>query len=179
MGENWFYRNRMGTKTLIRVVFGAIWLIDGSLKFQPSTADAVVQMIQSAAQGMPQLLAPWFNFWSMTVGQNPAFWVGIIGTCELLIGLALVFGVMRKTVYALGMVLSLFIWAVPEALGGPYGPGATDIGTGIIYALVFLALMSINAGYGPSRLSVDYWLEKRIKWWHRLAELGAKAKTKK
>ena len=113
---------------------------------------------------------PWFNFWSAYVASNPAFWVYLIGVCELLLGLALIFGFVRKIAYVLGALLSLFIWAVPEGLGGPYGPSSTDIGTGIIYALVFLALMIINAGYGPSKLSLDYWIEKRIKWWDTLAE---------
>ena len=178
MANGWFYRNRMLAKTFIRVVFGAIWLIDGSLKFQPGTADAIAQMIQTAAQGMPAFLTQWFGFWSAVVGQAPVFWVSLIGTFEILLGLALVFGVLRKTIYSLGILLSLFIWAVPEAFGGPYGPGATDIGTAAIYALVFLALISINAGYGPSKLSVDYWLEKRIKWWHRFAEFGSNSKTR-
>ncbi len=170
MAEQWFHKRRDAIKTFIRVVFGIVWLIDGSLKFQPGMSDTFIQMIQGAAQGQPAWLRPWFKFWACAVAPNPAFWVSFIGICEVLLGLALIFGFMRKISYTLGALLSLFIWSIPEGLGGPYGPSSTDIGTGIIYALVFLALMAINAGYGPSRLSLDHWIEKRISWWAMIAE---------
>ncbi len=170
MAEHWFHKNRGCLKTLIRVVFGMVWFIDGSFKFIFSAPSDLVNLIQNAALGQPAWLGPWFGFWMGAVSQNPAFWLYFVGIAELLIGLGLILGGMRKVTYMMGFLLSLFIWAVPEGLGGPYGPSSTDIGTGIIYAMVFVALMVINAGYGPSRLSVDYWLEKRIKWWHKVAE---------
>ena len=42
--------------------------------------------------------------------------------------------------------MTLVIWAVPEGLGGPYTAGATDIGTGIIYTLVFILLYLLRSG---------------------------------
>lgn len=165
-----FSRNKEKLKTTIHIVFGFVWLIDGALKFQPGMPTIFSQLIQNAAQGQPSWLMLWFNFWLHIVSGNPVFWVYFIGISEVLLGLALIAGLMRKTTYLLGALLSLFIWAIPEGLGGPYGPSSTDIGTGIIYALVFIALMLINAGYGPSKLSFDYWLEKRIKWWKKIAE---------
>ncbi len=182
MGNSWIFRNRANLVVVLAVIFGIIWMIDGSFKFMPGTADTVVQSIQSAGQSLPAL-APWFSLWYGMAIQNPIFWVELIGTLEILLGIALVLGFMKKTTYVLGMVLSLFIWAVPEAFGGPYGSGSTDIGTGIIYAIVFAALILINAGYGPSRLSVDYCLEKRVSWWRKVAEFSpagsAKGKTQK
>jgi len=59
---------------------------------------------------------------------------------------------------------------VPEGFGGPYGPASTDIGTGIVYALVFLLLMELNATYGASRYSLDAVIERRWPRWARLAE---------
>ena len=94
----------------------------------------------------------------------------------MLLGLALVLGFLRKLVYIGGMIYSLFIWAVPEGFGGPYGPGSTDIGTGIIYSFTFLALIIINATYGPSKYSLDALIEKRLPSWKRLAEFGPAAK---
>jgi hypothetical protein len=35
---------------------------------------------------------------------------------------------------------------------------------------MFIALMLINAGYGPSRYSLDAFIEKRVKWWKKIAE---------
>ncbi|MCW6160163.1 MAG: DoxX family membrane protein [Candidatus Micrarchaeales archaeon] len=167
---HWLYRHRDKLKSAIRIIFGIVWLIDGLLKFTPGTAAAFPQLIQNAGNGQPGWLIPWFDFWSSVVGPDPFFWATLVGVGEILIGIGLIVGGIRKITYTVGMVLSLFIWAVPEGFGGPYGPGSTDIGTGIIYSLVFVCLMVINAGYGPSKYSIDAWIEKRVKWWSRLAE---------
>ena len=74
--------------------------------------------------------------------------------------------------YLVGMVYSLVLWSVPEGFGGPYGPTSTDIGTAIIYAFVFLALILINTEFGTSKYSLDSILEKRIKWWRKLSEFS-------
>ncbi len=172
MVESWFYKNRFFLKTAIRVIFGLVWLIDGIFKFIFDTPDMFPQFIQAAGQGQPAWLMPWFSFWSGAVSSNPAFWLYLIGACEILLGLALIFGFLRKVAYSLGIVLSLLIWSVPEGFGGPYGPSSTDIGTAIIYAIVFIALILINTEFGPSRYSLDALIEKRVKWWYRLSEFG-------
>jgi thiosulfate dehydrogenase (quinone) large subunit len=72
------------------------------------------------------------------------------------------------------VVPSLMIWATPEGFGGSYvaGTGATDIGTGIIYAKVCFDLIVINSTYGPSRWSLDNPLERRFPRWASIAEFG-------
>ncbi len=169
--DSWFVRHLLFLKTTMRAVFGIVWGIDGALKFQPGIADSLVDMINSAAQGQPAWLVPWFNFWSQTVIRNPAFYVYLVGALELALAFALIFGFLRKVAYGGGFLLSFFIWTVPEGFGGPYGPRSTDIGTGIVYAFVFLFLMIVNAIFGPSRLSFDYLIEKRFPSWKRLAEI--------
>ena len=171
--EHWLARNAWLIKTFMRSVFGIVWLIDGMLKFQPGMSDTFVSMITSAGQGQPMWITPWFNFWAGIVAQNPAFWVYLIGVGETLLGLALIFGFMRKVTYISGAALSLFIWAIPEGFGGPYGPGSTDIGTGIIYCFMFVSLMLVNATYGTSRYSLDGVIEKRISWWKKVSEFRA------
>lgn len=172
MAKHWLFLHRIGIKAWIRIIFGVVWFTDSLFKFQAGVPQVFSQLITSAGQGQPAWLMPWFNFWAGVVGSSPDFWVYLIGAAEMLIGLALIFGVLRKITYIMGALLSLFIWAIPEGFGGPYGPSSTDIGTGIIYALVFLCLMVINAGYGPSKYSIDAWIEKRVKWWRKLAEFG-------
>lgn len=166
------YKRRHGIKTAARVIFGIIWLVDGVLKLQPGMAATFSQMIQTAGLGQPGWLMPWFNFWAGAVSTNPGFWIALIATGEILLGLALIFGFVRKIAYTAGFFFSLIIWAVPEGFGGPYGPSSTDIGTGIIYAIAFLMLMLINAEYGTSRHSLDALIEKRVKWWSKLAEFS-------
>ncbi|MDE1859177.1 MAG: DoxX family protein [Candidatus Micrarchaeota archaeon] len=166
----WFFQHRSALKTSIRVIFGIVWLIDGIFKFIFLDPNMFSQMVQAGGNGQPSWMMPWFNFWATTVSQMPQFWYYLIGISETLLGLALIFGFMRKTAYSLGLVLSLLIWSVPEGLGGPYGPSSTDIGTGIIYAIVFLALILINTEFGPSKYSLDRIIEKRVKWWRKIAE---------
>ncbi len=165
---SWWGRNAVTLKTVFRVIFGGLWLIDGAFKFAPGFVDQFPSMISS--EGQPGWLQGWFDFWANQASANPAFWVYFTGALETMVGLALVFGFMRKIAYIGGAILSLFIWAVPEAFGGPYGPSSTDPGGGVVYAMVFLMLIVINAAYGPSRWSLDYLIEKRWPRWARIAE---------
>jgi uncharacterized membrane protein YphA (DoxX/SURF4 family) len=168
--QGWWVRHAESLKSVFRVIFGAIWIIDGSLKFAPGLVGQFAGMVRDAGAGQPAWLGPWFSFWSVQAAANPAFWVYSTGVAELAVGLALLFGFMRKIAYAGGVLLSLLIWAVPEGFGGPYGPGSTDIGTGIVYAILFLTLIILNAAHGPSRLSLDYHIEKRWPRWAAVAE---------
>ncbi|MCI4340312.1 MAG: DoxX family protein [Thermoplasmata archaeon] len=165
---NWWARNAHQLKTVFRVLFGGLWLVDGAFKFAPGLVDDFPGMI--VTDGQPAWLQPWFQFWATQAAQNPAFWVYTTGVLELAVGLALVFGLLRKIAYIGGAILSLFIWAVPEGFGGPYGAGSTDPGGGIVYAMVFLMLIVINAAYGPSKWSLDFLIERRWPFWAKLAE---------
>jgi len=59
----------------------------------------------------------------------------------------------------------------PRGVRRPYGVGSTDIGTAIIYAVVFLFLAILNATYGGEPYTLYAKLERRIKWWKLLAEI--------
>ncbi len=67
-------------------------------------------------------------------------------------------------------MFSVLIWATAEGFGGPYTSGAADIGTAIIYAVVFAGLLALSYYAGPARYSADYYLEQKISWWWQLAE---------
>ena len=169
--DNWITRNIYKISRAFAIIFGIIWGIDGILKFQPGLVQAFPGMVSSAAAGQPSFFSGWYSFWLAQASANPAFWVYITGILELALAFSLIFGFMRKVSYGGGFLLSLFIWAVPEGFGGPYGPGATDIGTGIIYAMVFLFLIVLNASNGPNPYTLDSHIEKRFKWWKILAEV--------
>ncbi len=169
--DRWFVRHTPALKSVMRIIFGVVWGIDGALKFQPGMSGTFVQLLQSAGQNQPSWMMPWFNFWAGYVAQDPNFFVLLIGCLELALAFSLIFGFMRKIAYTGGILLSLVIWSVPEGFGGVYGPGATDIGTGIIYAFVFLFLLIIEATYGTSKWSLDSIIEKRFGWWKKLSEL--------
>ncbi len=170
--RKWMVRNVSWLKSFIRIFLGIVWLIDGYLKFSPGLVDSFPDLVRRAGDGQPIWLQPWFNFWSSVTTGNAALFVYTTGVLEVALGVALVLGFMRKIAYLGGIIFSLFIWAIPEGFGGPYGPSSTDIGTGIIYSFVFLSLVIINTISGPSKYSLDFLIERKYHFWKRLAEFG-------
>jgi thiosulfate dehydrogenase (quinone) large subunit len=170
----WWLRHAPLLKTLFRVMFGIIWLIDGLLKFQPGFVDGFPDVIAGAGENAPPWLQGWYSFWVDQANAHAAFWVYSTGALELALGFSLIFGFARKLAYFGGVILSLLIWTVPEGFGGGYGPGTTDPGVGIVYAMFFLGLIVINSVFGPSRLSLDYYIERRFPKWAWIAEMDSK-----
>ncbi len=158
--------------TTLRVLFGAIWLADGLLRFYPGTSSQLSYwMVVMIEDGQPPWLMGWFSFWAGIVAGTPAFWWYGFGLIELALGFCLVTGFLRRPVYLLGLVLSLFLWTVPQGFGGPYGPGSTDMGTGILYAVIFIALLHLDSVSGPPRFTIDAILGWRWPAWHRLVQV--------
>jgi uncharacterized membrane protein YphA (DoxX/SURF4 family) len=171
---SWWAQHARPLKTIFRLLLGAAWLTDGVLKFTSGFVNSFLGAVQTSQASAPSWLSGWFSFWAAQAASNSALIVYTVGGLEVVLGLALLLGFMRKIAYAGGVVLGLLIWAVPEGFGGPYqsGAGGTDIGTGIIYAIAFLGLIVINATYGASRFSLDYYIERRFPKWARLAEFN-------
>lgn len=172
---SWWTRNVPWLKPAFRIAFGLVWLIDGALKFTSGFVDGFPGAVQTAAGNSPSWLSGWFSFWLGQANSNAALIVYTVGALELALGIALVAGFARKLAYAGGVVLSLLIWAVPEGFGGPYGSGTggTDVGAGIVYSILFLGLIVLNATFGASRVSLDYYIERYLPSWRRVAEFGA------
>jgi nitrite reductase (NO-forming) len=173
-GQNWWARNAKGLGTVFRLILGLVWTINGVLKFTSGYTSGFLGDVTTSQSNAPGWLQGWYSFWVTQATGHGTLIVYTVGTLELLLGLALLLGFMRKIAYLAGMVLSLLIWAVPEGFGAPYGPGSgtTDIGTGAIYALAFLGLIVINSTYGPSRFSVDHLIERVFARWASIAEFG-------
>lgn len=159
-------------KTLLRVGFGAIWLIDAILKWLPGFRADYMSTIMGEADGQPGWTKPWFDFWTNLQHPAATFFAYFVAAIETLIAVALIAGFARKITYISAILFSLLIWGTAEGFGGPYTSGSSDIGTAIIYVLVFAALLAFAYYHGTSRLSVDYYLEQRIGWWHWVAEVG-------
>jgi nitrite reductase (NO-forming) len=166
-------------KTTVRIVFGLVWLIDAILKWQPGFRDGYTDALHGGADGQPSWLSPWFNFWINLQEPRATFFAYLVAVVETLIAIAVIVGFARKLTYLSAIVFSLLIWSTAEGFGGPYTAGASDIGTAIIYALVFGALLCFSYYEGTPRVSVDYYLERRISWWHRIAEVGHRTPTRR
>ncbi len=158
-------------KDALRVTFGVIWGIDAVLKWLPGFRSGYMDTIMGQAQGQPGWLRPWFNFWINLQHPRVAFFAYLVAAVETLIAAALILGFARKLTYVASIGFSLLIWATAEGFGGPYTSGSADIGTALIYAVVFAGLLALSYYAGPARFSVDYYLEQRYSWWWRLAEL--------
>lgn len=164
--------NAYWPKTALRVGFGVIWLIDAVLKWLPGFRSDYMDALKEGASGQPGWLKPWFDFWINLQNPNATFFAYLVAVVETLIAVAVVVGFARKLTYSAAIVFSLLIWGTAEGFGGPYTSGSSDVGTAIIYAVVFAGLLLFAYYQGTSRLSADYYLEQRISWWHWIAEVG-------
>jgi uncharacterized membrane protein YphA (DoxX/SURF4 family) len=154
---------------ILRITFGVVWVIDATFKWLPSFRSGFLSQITGVAQGQPNWLNPWFHFWIRLLGHNPHLFAVLTAIVESLIALALVFGFARRTTYLTATLFTLVIWSVAEGFGGPYTSGSTDIGTAIIYAIVFLALYGLDRLAVPPKWSVDTYIAKKIPWWSIVA----------
>lgn len=160
----------------VRIVFGLIFAIDAYLKWRPGFASSFTGQVSGAAQGQPGWLLPWFHLWSHLISLAPTAWAYAVAVAESLIAVALVTGLARQVTYFAAAAYTFFLWAIPEGFGGPYKGGATDIGTGIIYTVLFLALYHLDTLADESPLSLDPLIERRIPRWRALSEPALRVK---
>lgn len=161
-------------KSAVRIGFGVIWAIDAAFKWRPGFHKDFIELIAEAGRGQPRWLHWWFRFWAETITSHPQVWAYAIATIETLIAAALILGFARKITYLAATITALGIWSVAEGFGGPYTASSTDIGAAVMYAVVAVALLVLSLQCGPSRYSIDYVIERRVRWWHWLAEVGAR-----
>lgn len=158
-------------KAALRIAFGVVWAIDAALKWLPGFRADYLDALQEGWAGQPSWLHPWFRFWLRIQQPRPMFFAYLIAAIETAIAVALIIGFARMVTYSLGLLFSFLVWSVPEGFGGPYGPGATDVGASIMYVLIFGALLLFSRYQGPSPLSVDHRIERHVPWWDRVAEV--------
>ncbi len=125
---------------VLRIVFGLVWLIDASFKWNPAFLNNFTDYLTSGAQDQPALVQAWINLWVNGVSIDPHFFAIIVAISESAIAIGLLFGLFTEIAIAGGIAMTLVIWSTAEGFGGPYAAGSTDIGTAIIYAIVFIAL---------------------------------------
>ena len=159
-------------KDALRISFGIIWLVDAVLKWLPGFRSSYMSVIMGQADGQPGWLKLWFDFWINLQHPRVSSFAYLVAVVETLIAVALIAGFARKVTYISAAAFSLVIWATAEGFGGPYTSGSSDIGTAVIYAVVFMGLLALSAYTGPARYSADYYLEKKISWWWKVAEVG-------
>ncbi len=156
MSMNWRERG-VG---LVRIIFGLVYVVAATLKWQPQFQNTFVQQISAVSDGQPAPIQAWISFWTHLVSINPLLFARIEATTETAIAFFLIFGIFSNLTYIVGIFLSLGIWSTAEGFGGPYIPGHnTDIGTAFPYAILFAVLLFLSAGryYG-----LDQWLTSKL-----------------
>jgi uncharacterized membrane protein YphA (DoxX/SURF4 family) len=156
------------------VLFG----VDAVLKWLPGYRKTYISQLQSAASGQPSWLQGWFHFWISLQSNLPTFFWLLTALAETGLALVLLLGVARRVGYILGAVYTLLVWGVGEGFGGPYASGATDVGTGIVYALLFITLLTFAPPARRERIGLDRVLVARWPWWRVLAEPHAVDRVK-
>jgi thiosulfate dehydrogenase (quinone) large subunit len=158
------------TGTTVRVLFGLVFGVDAVLKWLPGYRHTYLAALKSAAASQPGWLHGWFHFWITLQSKAPTSFAVLTGLAETGLALVLLLGVARRVGYAVGVVYSLLIWSVGEGFGGPYASGSTDVGTGIVYALLFVTLLTFAPPARRERLSLDRTLVARWGFWRHVAE---------
>jgi thiosulfate dehydrogenase (quinone) large subunit len=132
--------NSQKSFALLRIAFGFVWAIDASFKWQPAFLNGFSDQVTMMMSGQPAWIMNWIHLWGAMVSPHAYVWGVIVALSETAIAIGLIFGLFTRTAIISGIILSLIIWTVPEGFGGPYVAGTTDIGTGIIYVFVLVAL---------------------------------------
>ena len=145
---------------IARIMFGLVYVVAATLKWQPQFQNTFVDQVTAAKDGQPALIQAWISFWAHIISINPLLFARIEATTETALAVFLIFGIFSNLTSIVGMLLSLGIWSTAEGFGGPYMPGhSTDIGTAFPYAILFVVLLFLSAGryYG-----LDQWLTPRL-----------------
>ena len=156
MSMNWRERG----VAIARIIFGLVWVVAATLKWQPQFQNTFLDQVTAARDGQPVPIQAWLSFWARLVSTNPLLFARIEATTESAIALLLILGIFSNLTAIVGILLSLGIWSIPEGFGGPSIPGqSTDIGTGFPYAILFAVFLLLSAGryYG-----LDSWLTPRL-----------------
>ncbi len=126
---------------ILRIIFGVVWVINASFKWQPDFLKNLTDYLASGAEHQPLLVQKWIHLWVSLIGMNPHLFAVLVALAETVLAFGLVFGIFTRFVCYGGIVFSLIIWSTAEGFGGPYAAGSTDIGSAIIYVLVFAAFL--------------------------------------
>lgn len=126
---------------IIRVAFGFVWAVDATLKWAPEIRLHIIDVLTQAQAGQPALESAWISVWVHLANINPIFFGTMIALVETALALSLITGIFSRAALYCGTLFAFLIWSVPQGFGGPYAAGSTDVDSGIIYLLLFLALV--------------------------------------
>lgn len=106
LGRRWASATRrIVAIALLRIVFGVIWAVDASLKWQPAFQANFSQIVSGVALGQPGFLSWGFSVWQLIVSGRVPIFAGLTATTETYLAFALITGFARKLTYSLGIAM--------------------------------------------------------------------------
>lgn len=141
-----FVRHQQTGFAVLRILFGVVWLFNAWFQASSAYEGQLISGLSANEAGQSFWVRDYMHWilQAIHVVNNPSFTV-IVVTLDLLIAASLLLGVLGRLFTWVGLFYSMFLWTSFEGFGGPYGPGATDPGPGIIYAIVFGFVLATNA----------------------------------
>ncbi|HLY76574.1 MAG TPA: DoxX family protein, partial [Thermoplasmata archaeon] len=136
LGFSWPWKEATETGTRafsgIRIMFGAIWLFDGLLKWNLFALGQMQGVVDGF--GINYLSANW-----VLIGT-------LVGLGETFGGLGMMLGIFPRLAAAWSAVLAGLIWAY-NGFGGWGQPGYTDLGGDLMLGLIFVGLIFAPYAY--------------------------------
>lgn len=127
---------------VLDVVFGLVWVFNAVYQLRPAYRNGL--FLESIA-ARPGQTSGYVAFTHQIMRWVEALGAGRVALActaiAALLALALLSGRALRAAAWVGTVYCLVLWAVVGHLGGPYTRGATDPGTLIVYALVFVFIL--------------------------------------
>jgi uncharacterized membrane protein YphA (DoxX/SURF4 family) len=146
------------TVSATRILFGAIFLFDGILKWILIQQGTMQGVVQGSVLGTANPL-----YGSDFIANNWLAFGVLIGVGETLAGAALLLGIFQRPAALAGAGIMGFIWAYGGFGGfvwnGFWQSGFTDPGGDLMLALVFAVLVFAPAAYG---LASRFHLRERL-----------------
>jgi cytochrome oxidase Cu insertion factor (SCO1/SenC/PrrC family) len=147
-------------RTVLRVGFGGLWLVDGILQAQPQMAsglaDQVIKPAAASSPGWVQGLAGWgVNFWDYhpVTAAGSAVWIQVgLGLWMILA----VRGLSSRLAAVSSLAWGLLVWVFGEAFGGIFAPGLSVLfgapGAALLYAIAGALLALPDQAWAGPRL---------------------------
>ncbi len=128
----------------LRILFGLIWVANTVLEANRPYVDHFLGSIAKRVKGQSAPVASYLHdIMHMLMALGPRHVAIATVILDGLLALSLLTGFALRPMARLGILYTLFLWSTVGGLGGPYTSGATDPGTAIVYAFIFMAVLSV------------------------------------
>ncbi|MGH7609371.1 MAG: hypothetical protein ACREOD_05435 [Candidatus Dormibacteria bacterium] len=142
---------------LVRIALGLLLLADAWLDWHRATYLGYGSLVYGNASVSPSPLGSLLVFAAQVLSRHLVLAGAALAAVETALGLLIATGLWTAAALLASIPLLLAIWLFGQGLGLPFTPGSTDLGSGLLYALLAALLWVVGAG---GRFSLDRWAER-------------------